>query len=60
MKFTPQSIPEVILIKPKVYVDDRGYFSETFRQDLFEDAIGYKVNFIHANWKYKIIIIITI
>jgi len=49
MKFTPQSIPEVILIKPKVYVDDRGYFSETFRQDLFEDAIGYKVNFIQDN-----------
>jgi len=49
MKFTPQSIPEVILIEPKVHGDDRGYFSETFRQDLFEEAIGYKVNFIQDN-----------
>ncbi len=49
MKFTPQSIPEVVLIEPKVHGDDRGYFSETFRQDLFEDAIGYKVNFIQDN-----------
>ena len=49
MKFTPQSIPEVILIKPTVHGDDRGYFVETFRQDLFEKAIGYKVNFIQDN-----------
>ncbi|MDC0430156.1 dTDP-4-dehydrorhamnose 3,5-epimerase [Candidatus Thioglobus sp.] len=49
MKFTPQSIPEVILIEPTVHRDDRGYFVETFRQDLFEKAIGYKVNFIQDN-----------
>jgi dTDP-4-dehydrorhamnose 3,5-epimerase len=49
MKFTPQSIPEVILIEPKIHGDDRGYFSETFRQDLFEEAIGYKVNFTQDN-----------
>ena len=49
MKFTPQSIPEVILIEPTVHGDDRGYFVETFRQDLFEKAIGYKVNFIQDN-----------
>ena len=29
--------------------DDRGYFFETFRQDLFEDAIGYKINFVQDN-----------
>jgi dTDP-4-dehydrorhamnose 3,5-epimerase len=38
-----------MLIEPTVYGDDRGYFVETFRQDLFEDAIGYKVNFIQDN-----------
>lgn len=35
MKFTPQSIPEVVLIEPTVHGDERGYFVETFRQDLF-------------------------
>ncbi|MBT7558298.1 dTDP-4-dehydrorhamnose 3,5-epimerase [Candidatus Woesearchaeota archaeon] len=49
MKFTPQLISDVMLIEPTVYGDDRGYFIETFRQDLFEDAIGYKVNFIQDN-----------
>ena len=49
MKFTPQSIPEVILIEPTIHGDDRGYFVETFRQDLFEEVVGYKVNFIQDN-----------
>ncbi|HIA13106.1 MAG TPA: dTDP-4-dehydrorhamnose 3,5-epimerase [Flavobacteriales bacterium] len=49
MKFTPQAIPEVILIAPKVHGDTRGYFVETFRLDKFEEAIGYQVNFIQDN-----------
>jgi dTDP-4-dehydrorhamnose 3,5-epimerase len=49
MKFIKQSIPEVVVIEPKVHGDDRGYFVETFRQDLFEQAIGYKVNFVQDN-----------
>lgn len=49
MKFTPQSISDVVLIEPTVYSDNRGYFMENFRQDLFEDAIGYPVNFIQDN-----------
>ena len=49
MEFIKQSIPDVWLIKPKVFGDDRGYFMETFRQDTFEEAIGFKVNFIQDN-----------
>jgi dTDP-4-dehydrorhamnose 3,5-epimerase len=49
LKFIPQSIPDVVLIKPTVHGDDRGYFIETFRQDLFEEAVGYQVNFIQDN-----------
>ena len=49
MKFTPQSISDVILIEPAVHEDGRGYFIETFKQDLFEDFIGYKVNFVQDN-----------
>lgn len=49
MKFIPQSIPDIILIEPKIHIDDRGYFVETFRQDLFEKHIGYKVNFLQDN-----------
>ena len=49
MKFIPQSIEDVVLIEPTIHGDDRGYFIETFRQDLFEEAIGYKVNFMQDN-----------
>ena len=49
MKFTPQSIPGVVLIEPTVHGDNRGYFVETFRQDLFEAAVDYQVNFIQDN-----------
>ena len=49
MKFTPQSISDVILIEPTVHGDERGYFMESFKQDVFENALGYKVNFIQDN-----------
>jgi dTDP-4-dehydrorhamnose 3,5-epimerase len=49
MKFTPQSIADVILIEPTVHGDDRGYFMESFKQDVFESAVGYKVDFIQDN-----------
>lgn len=49
MQFIPQSIPEVILVEPKVHGDSRGYFVETFQQQAFEQAVGYKVNFCQDN-----------
>ena len=49
MKFTPQSIADVVLIQPIFHGDDRGYFVETFRQDLFEKVVGYQVNFVQDN-----------
>ena len=49
MKITPQSIPDVVLIEPTVHGDNRGYFMEAFRQDLFEEAVGCQVNFIQDN-----------
>ena len=49
MNFIPQSIPEVFLIEPRVHKDKRGYFVETFKQELFDEAIGYKVDFVQEN-----------
>ncbi len=49
MIFTRASIPDVIIIEPKVHGDERGYFVETFRQDSFEKFLGYKVNFCQDN-----------
>jgi dTDP-4-dehydrorhamnose 3,5-epimerase len=49
MKFIPQSIPDILLIEPIVLRDKRGYFVETFRQDMLDQALGYKINFIQDN-----------
>ena len=49
MKFTPQKIADVVVIEPQVHGDQRGYFVETFRQDLFEAAIGHSVDFVQDN-----------
>ena len=37
MKFAKQSIPDVILIEPNVFRDNRGFFLETFREDFFSE-----------------------
>ena len=49
MEFLKQAIPDVVLIKPKVHGDHRGYFVETFRQDKLEEALGYAVTFCQDN-----------
>ena len=49
MKATPLAIPDVILIEPKVFGDDRGFFFESFNQAQFEAAIGRPANFVQDN-----------
>lgn len=49
MHFIPQSIPDVLVIEPQVHFDERGYFMESYRQDLLEKKLGYQVNFIQDN-----------
>ena len=49
MNFIPQSIPDVLLIEPTVHGDNRGYFMESFRQNLLNDFLGYQVNFVQDN-----------
>jgi len=49
MRFIKQSIPDIIVVEPQVHGDERGYFVETFRHDLFEEAVGYAVDFVQDN-----------
>ena len=39
----------LVLCKPKLIEDERGFFSETFRKDLIEDFISEKLNFCQNN-----------
>lgn len=36
-------------IQPEVYADDRGMFFETYRDYVFDNAVGHKVNFVQEN-----------
>ena len=49
MKATPLAIPDVVLIEPKVFGDERGFFFESFNQAQFEQAIGKSVQFVQDN-----------
>ena len=48
MNFINTDIPDVVIIEPKIFGDERGYFFESFRQDQFDKHIG-QVNFIQDN-----------
>ena len=40
MEYQPLAIPDVVLLTPQVFGDERGFFMETFRQDEFEKHCG--------------------
>lgn len=48
MQFIKTNIPDVIIIEPKVFGDERGYFFESFNQKEFEKHVG-QINFIQDN-----------
>lgn len=48
MKFIETEIPGVIIIEPKIFGDDRGFFSEVYRYELFAEN-GIKERFVQDN-----------
>lgn len=49
MIVTPTAIPEVLLIEPKVFGDDRGFFFESFNARAFAQATGFAADFVQDN-----------
>lgn len=47
-KFIPTKIPDLVIIEPKVFGDDRGYFMETYSQKDFAEA-GLTMTFVQDN-----------
>jgi dTDP-4-dehydrorhamnose 3,5-epimerase len=48
MKFIPTEIEDCVIIEPRVFGDQRGYFFESYNQKQFEEHIG-KVGFVQDN-----------
>ena len=49
MQVTPAALPEVLLIEPKVFGDERGFFAETWNQRAFDAAVGRETRFVQDN-----------
>lgn len=43
------AIPDVLLLTPKVFEDERGFFYESFNQKVFDEAVGRPVTFVQDN-----------
>lgn len=49
MKATPCAIPDVMLLEPRVFGDERGFFFESFNQRKFAELTGYQGPFVQDN-----------
>lgn len=49
MQVTPTAIPDVLLIEPKVFGDERGFFFESYNEEAFKKATGLDVRFVQDN-----------
>ncbi len=49
MKVTRGELPEVLLLEPRVFGDDRGFFLESYNRRVFREATGIDVNFVQDN-----------
>jgi dTDP-4-dehydrorhamnose 3,5-epimerase len=52
MKVIPTSIPDIILVEPKVFGDERGFFLETYSEKALAE-IGLQLRFVQDNQSYS-------
>lgn len=53
MQATRLALPEVILLRPRVFSDHRGNFFESYNARAFRDATGLDVSFVQDNHSYS-------
>ena len=49
MKVIPTRLAGVLIIEPRVFGDERGFFYESFNQQVFDEAVGTHVDFVQDN-----------
>ena len=49
MRVCRTEIPDVLLIEPRVFRDERGFFMESFHEQRFHEAVGQSVHFVQDN-----------
>lgn len=49
LKITPTALPEVLIVEPRVFGDDRGFFTESWNEQRFNEATGNTLRFVQDN-----------
>lgn len=49
MRVTPTAIADVLLLEPRVFGDERGFFLESYNEKVFAQATGLQVQFVQDN-----------
>jgi dTDP-4-dehydrorhamnose 3,5-epimerase len=49
MRVIPTALPGVLILEPKVFGDERGFFFESFNQRAFDEAVGEHIAFVQDN-----------
>lgn len=49
MKIIKTDLPDVLVIEPKVFGDDRGFFFESYNEKIWQEATGLKARFVQDN-----------
>ena len=53
MNFIPTKLEDCFIIEPKVILDERGYFMESFNETTFQNGVGQKVHFVQDNQSFS-------
>lgn len=53
MNFIPTKLEGCFILEPKIILDERGYFMESFNEKTFQNGIGQKVHFVQDNQSYS-------
>ncbi|MCX7143881.1 MAG: dTDP-4-dehydrorhamnose 3,5-epimerase [Proteobacteria bacterium] len=54
MKITPTAIADVLIVEPKVFADERGFFFESFNERAFAQATGIQAKFVQDNHSHSV------
>lgn len=53
MKFKNLEIPDIKIIEPEIFIDDRGYFFESFNEDQFSSVVNDQISFVQDNQSFS-------
>ena len=53
MNFIPTALQGCFILEPKVFIDERGYFMESFNEKTFQEGINNPVHFVQDNQSYS-------